>query len=144
MGLLRAHFGCHPESSRSLLRVSLPLGTVNPHMARNTKSEAAAFPTWGLLSALEDKVEGLGPPLAQGCGDIICLLYSNAPAESPKPAGIGQGRHRELSGEFHCITARGKEIPCMASGLLARRVWDGLCEWSMSRRAEETACVSGR
>ena len=82
----------------------------------------------GFLSALEGKAEGLRPPLAQGCGDIICLLYSNAPAEPPKPAGIGQGRHRELSGEVHRVTARGKETPCVASGLLARRVCDGLCE----------------
>ena len=38
-------------------------------MVRNSKSEAAGFPTWGLLSTLEDKAEGLEPPLAQGCGD---------------------------------------------------------------------------
>ena len=91
-------------------------------MVRNSKSEAAGFPTWGLLSTLEDKAEGLEPPLAQGCGDIICLLHSNAPAESPKPAGPGQGGHRELSGGFHRVTAHGKETPCVASGLLARRV----------------------
>ena len=39
-------------------------------MVGNPKSEAADFPTWGLLSALEDKAEGLEPPLAQGCGGM--------------------------------------------------------------------------
>lgn len=131
VGLLRAHSGCRPESSRSLPQASLPLGTAHPHKAGLQVSKPGGF-----LSALEGKAEGLRPPLAQGCGDIICLLYSNAPAESPKPAGIGQGRHRELSGEFRCVTALGKETACVASGLLVCRVCHGLCEWSVSRRAE--------
>lgn len=136
VGLLRAHSGRRPESSRSLPQASLPLGTADPHKAGNPSLRLQVSKPGGFLSALEGKAEGLRPPLAQGCGDIICRLYSNAPAEPPKPAGTGQGRHRELSGEVHRVTARGKETPCVASGPLACRVWEGLCEQSVSRRAE--------